>query len=86
VCQLPVAASFDLTRDQVAAHRVERRGPPAPADLVAFAERLQPLVITDRMAVVLGHVVTQVDAESGQIEAVGPPVVVDGPVAGRARG
>ena len=74
----------DLTGHEVAADRLERRGPATPAQFVALAQRLEPLVVADRMAVVLGHVAAQVDAETRQVEAVGPPVVIDREVADRA--
>src|SRR5262245_60247244 len=60
VGQLPVAARVQLPRDEVAPDRLVRRGPLAPAELVALAERLEPLVVADRVPVVLDHVLAQV--------------------------
>ncbi len=82
--ELPVAARLDLAGDEIAPHGIEWRCPATPADLVTFPQRLEPLVVTDGMAVVLGHVTAQIDAQAGQVEAVGPAVVIDRAVADRA--
>ena len=68
---------IDLAGDEVAADGLERRRPAAPAQAVALAQGLEPLVVADGMAVVLGHVVAEVDAQAGEGQAGGPPVVVD---------
>ena len=84
--ELPVATRVDLARDEVAADGLERRGPATPAELVALAQGLEPLVVAHGMTVVLAHVAAQVHAQAGQVEAVRAPVIVDGQVADRTRG
>ena len=82
--ELPVPTGVDLTGHQIAADGLERRRPPADPDPVAAAERFEPVVVADRVAVVLGLVVDEVDAQAGALEARQASVVVDGPVADRA--
>jgi hypothetical protein len=71
----------DGPRDEIPADDVERGRPAADPDPVAAAQRLEPLVVTDRMAVVLGEMVLQVDPQSRQLKARQTPVVLDGLIA-----
>ena len=66
--KLAVAAGIDLAGHEVAADGLERCRPTAPPDPVALPQRLEPLVVADRVAVVLGHVVPQVDPEALEFE------------------
>ena len=56
-----VATGFDLARDEVTTDRLERGRPAANADSVALAQRLEPLVVADRVPFVFGLVNDEID-------------------------
>ena len=86
VGERPVAAGVDLSRDEIATDGVERRRPLADPDRVSGALRLEPVVVADGKAIVLGLVADEVDPETGLCAARQAAVVIDGLVAdGAAR-
>ena len=76
VLHLALPAPLDLTGHEVVADDVERRGPAIDPQPVALAQGLEPLVVADRMAVVLGLVADEVDAQARVVEALEAAVVV----------
>ena len=45
---------LDLAGHEIAADRLERGGPAVDPDLVAGPQRIEPVVVADRVSVVLG--------------------------------
>jgi len=86
VRQPPIPTGVDLARHEVASDGLERRRPSTPAQAIAFSETFEPIVVTDGMTIVLGHVVTEVDPQPGYVQARRPAIVIDGDVADRALG
>jgi len=81
VLERPAAAAFDGTGHEVATDEIERRLPTADPDLVTFPERLEKILVADRVAIVLGKVDLEVDAGAGSVLARQQPIVADGPIA-----
>ena len=65
VLVLPAAAAIERTRDEIAPDEIEGGRPAAYADSGAFPKRLQVVVITDGMLVVLMNVAGKVQAMAG---------------------
>ena len=55
---------------------LERGRPAIDADAVALAERLEPLVVTDRVSLVLGLVADEVHPRTGALEAREATIVI----------
>jgi uncharacterized membrane protein len=81
-----VATGFDLSGHQVAPDCLERCRPVPDPDLVAEPQRLQPIVVADRVTIVFGLVTDEVDAQTGALEARQATVILDRGVADGARG
>lgn len=80
---LALAATLNLSGHEVAPHDIERSRPSVDLEPVAHAERLEPVVVTHRVAIVLALVTNQVDAEARVVEARQAAVIVHGQVADR---
>lgn len=76
---------LDLPGHEVSSDDVKRRGPAADPDGVALSQGFEPIVVADRMPVVVGLVADEIHAVAGSIEAGQPPVVGDCLVTHRAR-
>ena len=83
VGQGAAATGLDLAGHEVAADDVERRRPAPDPDPVALAQGLEPVVVADRVEVMLGAVPDEVDPQPDVLQARQPPVVVDALVADR---
>ena len=84
VLERPAPPAIDDAGDEIAPDEVERGVPAADPDPVALAERLEPAVVTDRMALVLGDVLGDRELPAGPRQRREEPVVRDGGVADRA--
>ena len=69
-------AGLDGTGHQVAPHDVERRRPAPDPDAVAFAQRLEVVVVADRVALVLREVRLEVHPQARAVEALEASVIV----------
>ncbi len=85
VRQRTPAPGLDLPAHEVASNDVEWRGPLADANGVALPQRFEPIVVANRMPIVLGLVSDEIHTVAGSIEARESPVVIDCLVADRAR-
>ena len=81
-----IAAGIDLAGHEIAPDGVERRGPAIDPDAVARPQRLEPVVVADRVSVVLVLVAHEVHTERRALEARQASVVVDRAIADRAGG
>ena len=81
VLERPAAAGFDGTRHEISTDDIERRLPAADSDLVPFPQRLEKILVADRVAIVLGKMNLEVDAGTEPILARQQPIVADGLIA-----
>lgn len=84
--ELAASSGLDLASHEIAADDIERSGPPPDPDPIALAQRFEPLVVTNGMAIVLGAVPEQVDSGAEALEAGQSSVVVDDAIADGAAG
>src|SRR5712691_7395780 len=81
VLERPATAGLDGTGHEIAPHDIERCLPAPDPDLVPFPERLEVVVIADRVAIVFSEVDVKIDAGPRPIPARQQSVVADGLVA-----
>ncbi len=79
-----VPARIDLAGHQVASDGLERGAPAVDPDPVARPQRLEPVVVADRVSVVFLLVPDEVDAQARCVEAGQAAIVADRAVADRA--
>ena len=79
--ELTLPAGFDLPGHEIPTHDVEGCRPSVDPQPITLAERFEPIVVADRMTVVLLLVADEVDPKAGPIKAREATIVVDGQVA-----